>query len=49
MKHVRHILITASMLLLSACQDPGARNSGVYMLMDTSGNAPVPGNRCVTR
>ena len=37
MKHVRHILVTASMLLLSACQDPGARNSGVYMLMDTSG------------
>ncbi len=37
MKHVRHILVTASMLLLSACQDPVARNSGVYMLMDTSG------------
>jgi hypothetical protein len=33
----RLIYLTVSVLLVGACSDPGPRNTGVYLLLDTSG------------
>ncbi len=37
MNRLFHVLTVSSLVLFAGCQDPVARNTGVYMLMDTSG------------
>lgn len=37
MKRLSHLLAAGGLVFLGGCQEPVARNTGVYMLMDTSG------------
>lgn len=37
MKKLSHLLAAGGLAFLGGCQEPVARNTGVYMLMDTSG------------